>query len=383
MNTWMYLFLIGAFTKQFYILPSGLLQIGDIFMILSVIGYASRNQLKIAHVEKYLIIFICCAMTINGIYALLYENFVFYKYSVYFIFNLIIVIAFRTFAKSKSFLVNLRKVFKANIITQIAIYLSGKGRWYDANRYKGTFNDPNQYGYFLLMSIAMVLLIDILLHQKKSVVWVVIATITIAVSGSTGMTGACALLLIITVWDEKIRHLPSKMATAIIILFLAFLVLFILVGNQFGRIFLSEIKGGIEPTTIISRLSGKLSKFSEGSLIWSIAEDRSMTKVLKYPWMMIYGAGEGMYERILPTEGNEVHSTMIALLFYYGIIPYTFFITWIRKNLTQNKKCIPIMCVLILEAFTIINHRQPFFWMSFVLAGTVLTDENITSSSEK
>lgn len=89
-----------------------------------------------------------------------------------------------------------------------------------------------------------------------------------------------------------------------------------------------------------------------------------------------------MYDRILPGEGNEVHSTMIGLLFYYGIVPYSFFVTWIVRNIKQQRRAIPIMLILILEAFTIINHRQPFFWMSFVLAGTVYTQEEIDGSYE-
>ena len=99
-------------------------------------------------------------------------------------------------------------------------------------------------------------------------------------------------------------------------------------------------------------------------------KDRSMLRILNDPKYLIYGSGEGNWSRwSMLREGNEVHGTMIALLFYYGIIPYMLFIKWIKNNIggIKNIKIIGVYIALIIEAFTLINHRQPFFWMIFVL----------------
>ncbi len=65
-----------------------------------------------------------------------------------------------------------------------------------------------------------------------------------------------------------------------------------------------------------------------------------------------------------------MHSTMIALCYYYGIMPYALFLKWLSDNLRDiPRRSVGVFIALILEAFTLANHRQPLFWTMFVMGG--------------
>ena len=57
---------------------------------------------------------------------------------------------------SSLFLNALKVTLQCVLITQAAVFLLGVGKWYDGVRYEGTFNDPNQYGVFVLFSAFLI-----------------------------------------------------------------------------------------------------------------------------------------------------------------------------------------------------------------------------------
>ena len=120
-------------------------------------------------------------------------------------------------------------------------------------------------------------------------------------------------------------------------------------------------------TRLVNRIS---SGNSTTDLLHFYLRDRSITRVVDNPLGLLYGTGEGMWTRY--PSNNEIHATMISLCFYYGIIPYLLWILWLKNNMENIHPA--LLCVYvahIAEAFTLANHRQPFFWILFVLASSV------------
>ena len=111
------------------------------------------------------------------------------------------------------------------------------------------------------------------------------------------------------------------------------------------------------------------------------------------PEYFLYGCGEGYWERFLSISGEtrELHSTMISLWYCYGIVPYMFFIKWLWDNINNCPMSVAgVYIALILEALTLVNHRQPLFWM-IIAMGSYLSrkrsgiemDKNYTPRTEE
>lgn len=74
---------------------------------------------------------------------------------------------------------------------------------------------------------------------------------------------------------------------------------------------------------------------------------------------------------------DEVHSTVLSIWFYYGIVPWLIWLVWCAKQVKGIKRSARYIYFAIgIECLTLINQRQPFFWMLLVLAShSVLKDD--------
>ena len=118
---------------------------------------------------------------------------------------------------------------------------------------------------------------------------------------------------------------------------------------------------------MISRIQEKLWKISHGGLT-SLILDRGIEKLLLYPQYILWGAGEGGFDRFtLASQINEIHCCLLSILFCYGIVPTCILLKWLWKNLKCNSKA--VWCAiagLLIESFFLINYRQPLFWMILI-----------------
>lgn len=358
---------VGVYAKEFYIGNSGSLQIGDMCFLAAFLLIILLNKMRmtIYRIDVWLIAFITLSATINCVYAIYYSDMTFVMFSSYLIYSLFVVFLTREVSNDKSTLQSVSFALKAAMITQVFVSLSGMGR-HLYGRYTGTFNDPNQYGYFVLTSLFLTKIIDEKLEHRSSIVWTIIPIYLIALSQSSGMFLGLSVYLFLSIWNGSFladQTSKRKQILRFLIIVSFILILFILIGGNFR--FLEQIKiSGFQ--RLVDRLFGSKTSGS-GNFLMSFITDRSITRILRNPWGLLYGTGEGRWQRY--PEGNEIHSTMISICYYYGIVPYIIWLTWIKKNIENiSKKMVCVYCALIIEAFTLGNHRQPFFWMLLVLA---------------
>lgn len=133
------LLLAGFYLKQFYILPSGSLQIGDILILAGVL-LTLFPRFKIDRTDKWLVLFVVCVFVINMVYGIVRHNSSYTNHTIFYVFNLMFVIGIRKYVDSDNFLRHVSLALKAGLLTQIAIYLLHLGRRYDATRYMGTWS---------------------------------------------------------------------------------------------------------------------------------------------------------------------------------------------------------------------------------------------------
>lgn len=372
-----YLFIV---TKPLYLLSSGSLQVGDACLLLSfACCVVSRcGRFKVEKNDFLIVGFVFAVIIIDGWYFCIYGDSSFLIYAMYYIFNLFAILLFRHLYGDRDFLRKCCLCLRASFIVQLLVYVLGLGRWYDASRYMGTFNDPNQMGFFVLSSFVFILIVSEKCGFKNKLIDDFCAVTLIVLTSSTGMMLGMVLIYCAKafkfVQKGDLRHAILAFVS-LLALFAAALAIFALIGSGGGI-------AGLE--TMADRIQGKIDKLLMGGEVSgqnAFLIDRGIDKVATYPELIFFGAGEGFWSRfdLAYTNMNEVHSTWIGLLFYYGVIPFCVLIGWIVGNFRRGSNSAYIYLIyfaLFAETLTLANERQPMLWMLLILSAWTATQGN-------
>lgn len=378
--------LIYLLLKPFYLFSSGGLQIADAFLILSfgllLISLKLQKRTRKDFVDtiksnSLFVLFVSLTLAINVIYFLYIGEFKFILSSLYFIFNLLAILTFSAFYKDKVFLRDVSKVFKFNLILQLLIFFTGIGRYYTPDRYMGTFNDPNQFGYYILISFFFIYIIRILTSRKENdILFLLVSIFLIIQCASTGMLLGIVLFVILTagyhLFNNRITYKKLQKFVYAVCLAIILLIPVLLIAIQYPQNNTQDPNESEASQSIIERVSEKFSK-AEGESDITIWEDRGYDIITKYPSNILHGAGEGAYTRFSLATNNfesEIHATLPSILFYYGIIPFIILVRWLYLKLKDSDpRILIVIAALFAESFTLLNQRQSLFWMIIVLAG--------------
>jgi hypothetical protein len=95
-------------------------------------------------------------------------------------------------------------------------------------------------------------------------------------------------------------------------------------------------------------------------------EGRGYDRILKYPYYLIWGAGEGLNYRF--ESNKELHSTLGNILFSYGIIGFGLFLLIFRQAIAKQglASVFPLYAVL-LFGFTHNGIRHTYLWLLLAL----------------
>lgn len=355
-------FIVYFLFKPYYFFESGSIQPGDCFLLLAFGFYILEKKKIVTKEEKLMAVFLLLVLMINSIYFCIYGASQFLKSSLYYIFNFFAIVVFRDSMKSKKFLSALNISCKVNIWMQLIIFLLHKGSyWAGTYRYMGTYKDPNQMGFAIISTICIMYLLDC----KRWYLYICIALYLIIQTYSGGMLLAFALLIgfdmffFIKQIDEfKLKKKHLILALVVIVCLVILLLTNTEITINFKRFRLEEKVN-----------SGK-------SIIQTFIEDRDLEIMTEHPEFFLFGYGEG-FDFFRFGRKGEMHSTWISLCFYYGILPFCILIRWIYKNVKNVKiHYYAVYLAIFLEAFTLINHRQPAFWMIILLANNCKKEEN-------
>lgn len=377
-NICLYLYLI---LKPYYFKTSGSLQISDTFILIAfiftIINLPKHNMIdaKLAKNYKLLLIFFTSIILINTIYYGIYDDVSFIKSSLYYVFIGIGIFIFIFKYKDEKLLKNYYIIFIIDIIIQIVIYLLGVGKYLGTTRYMGTFNDPNQFGFFMIMAIMYMYTIENILKLKRRAILIyIIAIYLIIASSSMGMLLALGTFLLIQplyiIGNFKKIIIKHKNKIFLIIGIVIILAVFIILLYNIDYGFRSKAKDFINEnileSQIFMRVLQKTDKLADGAN--SFLEDRHLDKFFNNLQYVLYGAGEGNWSRFGNNNG-EIHSTLPSILFCYGILPTIILLKWIYNNLKGLKlRELSVYIAILIESFTLINHRQLIVWFLIILA---------------
>ena len=211
------------------------------------------------------------------------------------------------------------------------------------------FNNPNQLGYFTVVTTSLILVF----HTKSTVKYSQIISISAILMNLLLSTASLSKAAMISTCVAILLFLPSfkKSQLAIIALVIA----------AASPIWMEQIAKSDKFDRAVRRLQD-IGKQEDDSLL-----ARGYMRFAKNPtYMILTGAGEGEYTRFGTTF--EVHSTMASIFFCYGVVGFGLFLTFLFRCFLLSPY---LFCVLCFPAFFYgITHngsRFSYFWLLFAI----------------
>ena len=314
---------------------------------------------------------------INTYYGIRLGRGEFFKYTCFWIFNACAIWSFCYLAEygGKAFLTGINRVVKVNIGVQLLIYLSGHGRifreYWGAIRYQGTFNDPNQLAFFLFMMILLLYLYRCRFGDRSFPMFYVLALPVIAASKSTGILLGVFVFTILAVL-YGLYQIGCKKGVSVKVWILGICMGVLIFGLFLWWIWpAADFDVKTVDYNMLTRIQEKIWKVAHGGLL-GLFLDRGMEKLVLYPQYLLYGAGEGGFDRFtLASQVNEIHCCLFSVMFCYGLIPTSCLLVWLGRKLQRIDAAMACAVIgLLVESFFLVNYRQPMFWM-ILLYGSV------------
>ena len=397
------LFYLFILLKPLYLFPSGSVGMADIFLMLSFLTALlgkkqSGQEIRLFREDVPFYLFLGFVVLINGCYYVHYGNREFLLYTMYWVYSAAAIWTFRVLY-SHVFMRGVVLACSVNILVQAAVLFSGQGRYFHeswgGSRFMGTFNDPNQFAFFLFTMFLVLFMAycqrnrngsgdtrqQILLQGLFFLVSALVLFL-IGCSKSTGVFLGLLVFFFVLLWQwlwDRMRHSGRRLAWQLGVIGL----------TVAGGILLWQLWPSADfdisktDYSLISRVQQKIWKLSNGNLA-DLLYDRSAERLVLESHYLLFGAGEGYFERFIPwgfearlSPGvfhvfhvNEIHSSFFDVWFSYGLIPMVLLTYWIMKHAVRcSWRQRAAVIALLAESFTLMNLRQPFFWFILVLAG--------------
>lgn len=349
-----YLILFSFFLSQFYFWSSGVPQFSHIFIMGAILLLFSKSSKINIEYSNIILLFVAYAICVNFAWYLIVLDSSYMMSTVYWIFNLLFFLLMMNLnqVQIKFFYEKLLFLIPFSYIVEIIIWVSNLGRYDFEPRYNGLFNDPNQMAFWVLSSCAIYLYISGNGFKKITVYFLALFLILLTMSRSASI--GFLMLTLGLIFSQK-GDLNKR--------------IFVFIGTLafFGSLSYFLYSLGVFDSIALRFIEGLDQRDSQ-------VEGRGLFSFLDYPQYLIFGAGQGAHWLYNPT-GNEIHSTWLGILFYYGIIGISLFLIFlyqIFKKLSLSNKMIFLGPML--YGFTTYSARTLIFW--FLLAAFLIFSNN-------
>ncbi len=298
--------------KTVYTFESGGLQIADVLIILFLIAHIFINNkngiLDLKFNKKmffiiYAILFYQFLVNLVWYYSLSESRFltsnVYYFYNFFIITLLLIAID----KDNKRDLLNYTNLgfLLGSLISLIGIIINDM-----SSRSSGFFNNPNQLAYYSILSMTFVTIFWKKTNKMISVITLFVSILLIFESASkAGFFSATVVLFMFVVFN-----INSKSPIGLVIKLLFFVILVLLV-----YLFLfTDLFSNVE---FISYMRYRIFKVENDN---ELGVGRGYSRVFELDYNIIWGTGEGGYERFEVLKGWEINATYPLILVCYGFI---------------------------------------------------------------
>lgn len=388
--------------SPFYFYASGLPQPAHILMFIAAIFIIAVNfRVIILEISKIKIglLFLILITLINLIYAIYYQDKIFIINTSYWIYGFLLL--FSIICIKGNYVVS-KWVSRLILIKFLVIalsYILGLGGYLFWPRYDYFFNGPNQLAYFVICFFTVYLAIT---QSKFNWELCVVTSLAFFIIISTG--GRSAYLAIVPIFFIMLFIERKNFKNILFLFFMPFVVVMLFnyfnlpnykPNNGESKVNLfenNEVKSHESGISIATHTGTRIIGLSAGqdekplTVAKSQLIARGYMRALDYPIYLIFGAGQGKDDRFENVDGNyyEIHSSLLSVWFYYGILGISLFL-WFIWNLFTVKVNILLLSPIFIYGLFTYGLRAPYFWiaLAFLALAPNLLSQNIVINEEK
>jgi hypothetical protein len=377
---WGMIFLLSAVIfSPFYVYASGLPQPAHVVMLIASIALIFLNReacINLVRSNMPGVLFLLLIFVINAIYTFYYLDKIFIIATIYWVYGYIVLLAVLCIARDKWLAIWIGRLIILALLMILVSYLFGWGDLFYWPRYAYFFNGPNQLAHFV---ICLLLVYMAVTKGRLDLGLYIVYTLSIFAIITTGGRSAylgVAPLVLLLLWVARLRLLH-----VVLLLLIPFAVSFSFKplclpsyiptpeGNK--RIGCLVIEDPSDTRFVSSNTISRLSELTarEGvknqTSIWVQLFARGYMRVVQYPQYLLYGAGQGKDERFDGLNGDhyEIHSSPVAVLFYYGILGFLLFTAFLWNLFSKKINLLFLSPLLVYGLFTY-GLRSPYFWLA-------------------
>jgi hypothetical protein len=349
---WGLLPLVGyILLMPFYLFPPGSPQIADFLMLVisasMLFGVTAELPRKVKTIVAVMMMFVAYSVVVNSVFAMSTQDVSLLKSPLFYFFNLVSFVCLVKYYQvyKEDFLRVVALTVAVSLCIQMVVMLADLHPGARGVRTTLWFNNPNQLGYWSLLSVSIVALavtrirIPTLLLLASLVAGTFLVVLCLSKAATAGMVMLFALIAL---------RKPIVIVVALVAI---------------GGV-IATPAGGAWVDALQHRLD------SVGQQDDDTAEGRGYDRIVEHPQYLIFGSGEGDYQRWYSTEGRdkEIHSSFGSMLFCYGAIGFILFSAGIAlilgNSLASWLYCVPLM----LYGVTHNGLRFTSFWLFIAFA---------------
>jgi hypothetical protein len=307
-------------TIPFYIFTSGLPQPGDILILplvpLAIAKWNGQLASRLARPLRILALFTLWVVVVDWGWALALGNFgvfgsdTFLLFPVYYVYNSLVFLVICVLVQRRGprvMWLTLHVVFLSVVVQVLASFFLHRAQTF---RGAGFFNNPNQLGFFALVSASIIALgkRNIGFGTLKASIGMTLCLYLALVSASRAAVIGIGLLFVVTLIANPKRILVAALAV----------IALVSVGGP-----VAEAIDGAQQRLGTDRYPQ-----------YTFFEERGYDRILKNEEYWVFGAGEGATQRFAETTriGNaEIHSSIGTLFFCYGVIGLGLFLAFLYR----------------------------------------------------
>ncbi len=362
-----------------YVYASGLPQPAHVLMLFASIALVLLNYAACMNFIKTnlpAVLFLSLVSIINIIYAVYYQDKGFVISIVYWLYGYLLLFAVLCIARDQWLASWIVWLIIFELILIAVSYFVGWGTYTWWPRYEYFFNGPNQLAYFVIC----LLLVYMAVTKGRFDLWfyIVYALTIFAIITTGGRSAYLAVvpLVLLLLWLAR-----PKLVHVVLLLLIPVAVNMIFKplclpsympspnGNQYIGCQVGSETNDLRivsnnTMTRIDNLSVQ-KDVTDHKSVWTQLFARGYMRVVQYPQYLLYGAGQGRDERFGEVGGYvyEIHSSPVAVLFYYGVWGFLLFAAFLWKLFSIKKNLLFLTPLLVYGLFTY-GLRSPYFWLA-------------------
>ena len=361
-----YLWALGVFLSQFYVLPSGLPQPAHLLFALNflLLGFCYSFTISFRSQDErltalFLLAFCGYALIANLAWVLVEQDPAFIKASIYWVYGVLMFLFLLPSLGDDRVRRAVALACGSSIVLLFLFWATGLGRYEVGSRYQGFFNDPNQMAFYVICVFSTFFY---LLRGK----------------GSGQLLFAIGVISVVLVFVTQSRSALLGIFFSLLAAYLRFIdnmavgaggrdrILAVIIGIMAVPVFLYLLLGLESADVAVSRFAG--------TDVVSQAEIRGYTRLVEFPAYFFLGAGQGLDMRF--GTRHEIHSTWVAVLFYYGIVGLAIFMAFIARIFLRLDLAGKIAFLgPVFYGISTYGARTPIFWVFLAAAALAAARE--------